>query len=87
MSKVNEVLHHRFRAHLRQPNHREPVIVTLRDGARPEQLQQAGMRIDAVMRNQPIVTGTIDVATLHSLSELDEVVRVEPDGSMHALGK
>ena len=81
MSKINEALREHFRT---RANHLEPVIVILRAGARLEPLQQAGMRIKTVMRKQPIVTGEVDAATLDKLSLLDEVVRVDPDGIMHA---
>jgi hypothetical protein len=38
------------------------------------------------MRGGTIVTGTLDASGVHALGDLDAVVRVEPDGEMHALG-
>jgi hypothetical protein len=45
------------------------------------------MKIENRMANLPIVTGRIDAATLGALARSGNVIRVELDGEMRALGE
>jgi hypothetical protein len=85
MAEISDELRRRFRARADDPDHREPVVVTLHRHGDTAQLSQAGLQIRQVMRARPIVTGTLDAAGLEALAKLDLVARVESDGDMHAL--
>jgi hypothetical protein len=84
MAEISPTLLERFAG--QDAGHREAVIVTLQPGAGLEQLTSAGLDVSATMRGGTIVTGTLDASGVHALGDLDAVVRVEPDGEMHALG-
>jgi hypothetical protein len=85
MAEISDELRRRFRARADDPDHREPVVVTLHRHADTAVLSQAGLQIRHVLRARPIVTGTLDAAALEQLAKLDVVARIEPDGEMHAL--
>lgn len=85
MPEISSELHERFRAHAHDASHTESVVVTLRPGVNATVLDDVGMEIDHTMRNQPIVSGRIDAATLRAMTTLEGVVRVEPDNEMRAL--
>jgi len=86
MADIDQALKHRFSAHADDPDHREAVIVTLAAGGDARALERAGMRVEHAMSARPIVSGSIDARTLEALAAMDDVVRVELDSSMRALG-
>lgn len=86
MSKMSEELVARFRVPGARQNHTEAVIVTMAAGTHPGVLRDAGMRVEHVIRNQPLVSGTIDAVALEALCRLDEVILIEIDSEMHATG-
>jgi hypothetical protein len=85
MPTISAGLEERFRAHGDDPSYTEGVIVTLAPGVDPSVLELAGMRIAHVMRNTPVVSGTINAAAFAAISTLDGVERIEADGTMRAL--
>ena len=80
MAEISDELVARFRAPERHAHHRERVVVTLRDGADPADVAEAGLWIEHVLESHPIVTGTLDERALDALSSSESVVRIEPDG-------
>lgn len=86
MTEISKELTDRFRQHAGVPTHVEAVVVTLRPGAPPAQLERAGMQVEHTIRARPIAAGKVDARTLEALSRLDGVVRIELDSAMRALG-
>lgn len=72
----------RFEKNKDDSNHRERVIITLnRDGERPD-LSGTGIEILSETKNMPLVVGTITAEGLSRLSEMKQIIRIEPDGKM-----
>lgn len=85
MAEVSAELRASFVAHANDPEHLEPVIVTLRPGTDTTLLEIPGMLIENRLRNRPIVAGKMNAEAFALLSQSDNVVRIEPDSEMHAL--
>lgn len=85
MADISADLKDRFAAHAAEPDHVEPVVVTLAPDADAGALEAAGMQVDRRIKSLPIVAGRIDAATLERIDRLPGVVRIEPDGEMRAL--
>jgi hypothetical protein len=65
------------------PAIRFPVIVTLKEGASPESLENSGLQVEH--RSFNIVSGTASLAVLKELSAMNEVELVEEDGEVRAI--
>lgn len=85
MADVSAELRDRFAAHAAEPDHVEPVVVTLAPDADASALEDAGMTVERRILSLPIVAGRIDAATLARIEALPGVARIEPDGEMRAL--
>jgi hypothetical protein len=85
MADISAELKDRFAAHAAEPDHVEPVVVTLAPDADASALEAAGMTVERRILSLPIVAGQIDAATLERIGRLPGVVRIEPDSEMRAL--
>jgi hypothetical protein len=66
--------------------HREiPVIVRVRRGADLAALEQKGLKIQRTFQNIADVAGTIAVAEVNTLAQLDEVEFIDSDETAWAL--
>jgi hypothetical protein len=68
-----------------EPQQEISVIVTTTAGANLTALAQKGLKIQYASKNSPIVSGTLTAAEVNTLSQLDEVERIEPDREVWAL--
>lgn len=66
-------------------DHEEAVLITLEEGADPEDLRSAGVQTSFATRGGTIVAGRMTADALSRARELDGVLRIEPDDQMHAL--
>lgn len=86
MTEIDRQLSQQFERYMDQPDHTEPVIVTLAADADRSELERLGMVVTSQMRNQPMVVGTINSLALNALLKWGGVVCIELDGSdMRAL--
>lgn len=69
------------------PEHREAVLITLAEGADPEELRDAGVETTFVTRGGNIVAGRMTAEALSHARELGGVLKIESDDQMHALGE
>ena len=83
---VNRELAARFESHVKEPDHREAVIVTSEQPIDPETLAATGMEVIFVSGDGRIASGTVDRGGLDQVVALEGVTRVEADTEMHALG-
>ena len=65
------------------PAIRFPVIITLREGASPQSLENSGFRIEHSSYN--IVSGSASLDVLRQVSAMNEVELVEEDGEVRAI--
>jgi hypothetical protein len=71
----------RLAAH--DPALRFPIIITLKEGAPPESLEDSGFRPQYRALN--IISGSASVDAIRRLSALNQVEMVEEDGEVRAL--
>lgn len=69
------------------PEHQEAVLITLAEGADPEELRDAGVETTFVTRGGNIVAGRMTAEALSHARELGGVLKIESDDQMHALGE
>jgi chorismate mutase len=67
------------------PRQEIAVIVTVTPGVDLTTLEQKGMKIQHRIENKPFVTGTLSAADVEEVAALDQVERIEADGTMHTL--
>lgn len=84
-ARVSEGLVERFAGEV-APDHREPVIMTVESGTGREVLEGAGIEITFVSRDGRIVAGSMDAVALERAAALSEVLSIEADGEVRALG-
>jgi hypothetical protein len=85
MANIDDALTERFQRHAGDHQHRESVIVTLAPGGKVEELADLGMAVTMSTRDGRIVAGTVTRKACDTISRLGSVLRVEPEGEMHAL--
>lgn len=86
MAEVSAALIEKFRQHSGDPEHREAVIVTLGPGGSVDELAKKGVAVTMSTRDGKIVAGTVNASALDAVAALDPVIRIEPEGEVHALG-
>jgi hypothetical protein len=84
MAEMSPALRNAFASHRDDPDHREPVIVTVETGC--DLADVAGLDVTGTARSGTIVMATATADAARRLEEHDGVVRVEHDGGdMRAL--
>lgn len=84
MAEMSPALDSAFARHRDDPDHREPVIVTVEAGC--ELTDVPGLDVRGTARGGTIVMATATAAAVRALEAHDGVVRVEHDGGdMRAL--
>jgi hypothetical protein len=68
-----------------EPQREIPVIVTLTLGADPSLLEQRGLKIQRTFASISAVSGTLTAAGVREFAQMDQVEKVEYDGSVWAL--
>ena len=68
-----------------EPQQEIPVIVTVTPGANLTVLEQKGLKIQHSFNNISAVSGTLPASEINTLSQLDEIERIEYDSQAWAL--
>ena len=68
-----------------EPQQEIPVIVTVAPGANLTALEQKGLKIQHSFKNISAVSGTLPASEINTLSQIDEVERIEYDSKAWAL--
>ena len=61
-----------------------PVIVTIRANTDPKMLEHKGLKIKHIFYSISAISGTLAANKVIELVQLDQVVKIEYDGQMHA---
>jgi hypothetical protein len=80
-----ELLKRLDEAAITDPQREIPVIVTIRREADLAGLEQKGLKIQRTFQNISAVAGTIPVAEVNALAELDQVEAIDYDETASAL--
>lgn len=65
----------------------EAVLITLGEGADPDELREAGVETTFITRGGNIVAGRMTADALSRARQLGGVLKIERDDQMHALGE
>ena len=67
------------------PHRQIPVIITMKDWARRNELEQSGLRVTNEFESIQDVAGTMTCDQVKKLAELDHVNKIEFDGEVKAI--
>ena len=81
----NELSKRLHEAAIAEPQREIPVIVTITPGTDPAVLEEKGLRIQRTFQNSSDVAGTLTVAEVNPVADLDSVVAIDYDGTAWAL--
>ena len=80
-TKISDALLKRLsEAAIAEPQREIPVIVTLTAGTDPAVLAEKGLKIQRTFQNSSDVAGTLTVAEVNPVADLDAVVAIDYDG-------
>ena len=69
-----------------EPQREIPVIVTLREGADPAEVERRGLKLHGRIESISAVYGTLAASAVPQVEALDSVKTIEYDGRAWALG-
>jgi hypothetical protein len=81
----DELLKQLKEAEEKEPQREIPVIITVQAGADLAALEQKGLRIQRVIESISAICGTLTAAEANELTLLDQVERMEYDGTVYAI--
>ena len=80
----DELLKRLDEATIAEPQQEIPVIVTITSGTDLAVLEEKGLKIQRTFQNSSDIAGTLTVAEVNPVAELDSVVAIDYDGTAWA---
>lgn len=77
----DELLKRLDEAAIAEPQREIPVIVTITSGTDLAVLEEKGLKIQRTFQNSSDIAGTLTVAEVNPVAELDSVVAIDYDGT------